>query len=124
MRSPSDGTDGRTDGRRGERDVALNTLGTSLGGGKSGMIRKPTDRRRRLLGRLNDVNDGRSWIFLFFFVTTLVHSYCFCLHISDKRGALRTVLCEKRGKRKKKRGEENKKRGKDKLQVIHVFLLS
>lgn len=39
----------------------------------------------------------------FFHVLTLVHSYCFFLHISDKRGAFRTVLCEKRSKNKEKK---------------------
>lgn len=37
----------------------------------------------------------------FFYVLALVHSYCFFLHISDKRGAFRTVLCEKRSKKRR-----------------------
>lgn len=35
----------------------------------------------------------------FFHFLALVHSYCFFLHISDKRRAFRTVLCEKRSKK-------------------------
>lgn len=38
-----------------------------------------------------------------FHVLALIHSYCFFLHISDKRGAFRTVLCEKRSKKKEER---------------------
>lgn len=40
---------------------------------------------------------------VFFYGLTLVHSYCFFLHISDKRGAFRTVLCEKRSKNKEEK---------------------
>lgn len=53
--------------------------------------------------------------FFFFHVLALVHSYCFFLHISDKRGAFRTVLCEKRGKRKEKKNH--------KLRLLNVYLI-
>lgn len=100
-------------GQRGNGDVALNTLGGGVEAGRSRMNGSKTD-RRRLLGqegsrRVDDGNDGRSWILfclVVFFVITLVHSYCFFLHISDKHGAFRTVLCEKRGKRKRKEGKK------------------
>lgn len=97
--------------------MALNTeVG---GGGRSVMSEDPTDGRQLLVGR--GVDDKRlmtamteevgfSFSFFFFLVTTLVHSYCFFLHISDKRGALRTVLCEKRGKRKRRGGGKKTQR--------------
>lgn len=54
--------------------------------------------------------DGRSWICCFFFFSflllALVHSYCIFLHISDKRGAFRTVLCEEREAEKKEKGKK------------------
>lgn len=44
--------------------------------------------------------------FFSFLLLALVHSYCIFLHISDKRGAFRTVLCEEREAEKKEKGKK------------------
>lgn len=72
--------------------------------GQGNFVRRYLGRRRvSPLSRRRGVETMMEEAGFFFHVLALVHSYCFFLHISDKRRAFRTVLCEKISKKKKKK---------------------